>query len=190
MRGTTCRRTCRPCWPALAYQDAGEALLRYSLVDITESRLQVHRLVQTVVRDSLPNDESWPKAALSLLRHSLHIDYDDPRTASTAVPLVPHALTVVEYAEQNETELEAASWLLDRLATGAQCRGSLVSARDLMQRAALAHDWWTPEIGFRRRVWFGVLLRIRQVFGIRVSDEFALSCRRFRCTGRRFVWLG
>ena len=53
---------------------------------------------------------------------------------------------------------------------------------------ALAQDWWTPEIRFRRRVWFGVVLRIRQAFCSRESDEFSLSCRRFRCTRRRCFW--
>ncbi len=130
----------------LAYQEARAALLRYSLLEISAERLQVHRLVQTVVRDSDPGDESWPKAALRLVRHSLQIDFDDPRTADTAVPLTAHALTVVGYAERNETELEAASWLLDRLATGAQCRGALASARDLMQRAiALAEKAYEPD---------------------------------------------
>ena len=55
-------------------------------------------------------------------------------------------------------------------------------------RIALAQDWWTPEIRFRRRVWFGVVLRIRQAFCSRESDEFSLSCRRFRCTRRRCFW--
>jgi integrase len=66
---------------------------------------------------------------------------------------------------------------------------SVGQAQDHLQRTAIAHDWWTPEIRFRRRVWFGVVLRIRQGSCIRASDEFSLSCRRFRCTGRRWFWL-
>jgi hypothetical protein len=59
---------------------------------------------------------------------------------------VPHALTVAEYAERNETELEAASWLLNSLATGAQCCGASISARDLMQRAiAIAEKVYGPD---------------------------------------------
>lgn len=50
---------------------------------------------------------------------------------------------------------------------------------------AIAHLEWTPELVFRRLVLLDAVLRIRQVFCIRGSDEFSLNCRTFRCTGRR-----
>lgn len=41
----------------LAVDDAMAALRRYSLLDVVENRLTIHRLVQAVVRDHVPQEQ-------------------------------------------------------------------------------------------------------------------------------------
>ena len=93
--------------------DALAALLSYSLIDKSDSFLSVHRLLQTVVRDSL--DEEWLKVSLALLGKAFKFDMNEFETWEVSVPLAPHVKQVIEHA--GEMKEEDLAWLYFSLAS-------------------------------------------------------------------------
>jgi tetratricopeptide (TPR) repeat protein len=81
--------------------DALGALRRYSLVEATAEALSMHRLVQTVARDSLAGRarRTWARAALRLVCESFPYHSQDEPTWPAAQPVLPHALAALEHAE-------------------------------------------------------------------------------------------
>ncbi len=75
----------------LVFADALAALARYSLATPTGDTFTVHRLVQTVTRDRLPDNESdtWAATAISLLDAAFPYDSDDPSTWAPTTRLLP-----------------------------------------------------------------------------------------------------
>ena len=85
----------------LACDDALAALRRYSLVEVREEALSVHRLVQAVARDRLAEDarRTWAEAAVRLVNGAFPFDSDDVRTWPECARLLPHALAAARHAE-------------------------------------------------------------------------------------------
>lgn len=100
-------------------QSIVRALTRYSLVEERNGLLNVHRLVQAVVRDHLLSDEQrlWLSAALKLtgVNGSFIFDYTSPKTWRQCTIILPHALSVVDHAEQISLDPEAVSELLYKI---------------------------------------------------------------------------
>jgi tetratricopeptide (TPR) repeat protein len=121
----------------LALDDAVAALRRYSLVDAQEEGLGVHRLVQAVVRERLPDDErrAWAERAVWLVNQVFPSDIDDPGVWSTCKRWLPHALAVSEHAAAARVAEETVEQLCHRAAKYNRMSGALVEARQLYQRA-------------------------------------------------------
>jgi tetratricopeptide (TPR) repeat protein len=112
------------------------ALLRYSLVAVEgsgkERVLSVHRLLQEVTRERLPEDEKsrWITAALQIVDQAFPDNGFDVRAWPTCGQLAPHAVAVLHYAEPRET-----ARLLNHLAGYAFGRADYPTAEPLFQRA-------------------------------------------------------
>lgn len=106
------------------------ALRGYSLIDRNGDRLDVHRLVQWVVRESLETDgrERWLGSAIRLLRRTFPDDVDDPARWRLCARLLPHVQATFEAATDEALEPGAMSWLLDRMATYLRQRAELKMA--------------------------------------------------------------
>ena len=64
----------------VAFNDALAVLRRYSLMEVADEALAVHRLVQAVVRDRLtrkPGKEQWAGAAVEMVRRRFPQEYRD-----------------------------------------------------------------------------------------------------------------
>jgi hypothetical protein len=113
------------------------ALRRYSLIKTANEGLVVHRLVQTVVRNTLSPDQRrhWAGNALRLLLAAFPSDVGDPATWPVAQRLLPHALQAAEFNEVFDTDPQSVALLLQRLAEYLEWRGQYWRARDLLERA-------------------------------------------------------
>ncbi len=107
----------------LLFDDAVAALRRYSLIDVSDESLSVHRLVQAVVRDRLGEGERkrWAETAVRLLSAVFPFDSDDVRTWHLCSRLLPHALAAAAHAEAREVAPEETSLILNQ--TGMYLRG-------------------------------------------------------------------
>jgi tetratricopeptide (TPR) repeat protein/transcriptional regulator with XRE-family HTH domain len=114
------------------------ALLRYSLIDRQGDRLQVHRLVQAVVRESLAPEEGkeWLGAVIRVLSAAFP---EEPEHHSESWPLcgrlVAHVQTVNALAGEQAVELAELSSLLARLGGYLRFRAEFSSARQAYERA-------------------------------------------------------
>jgi tetratricopeptide (TPR) repeat protein len=131
---------------ALAYNQTVSALGRYSLVAVTADTLTVHRLVQTVVRASLPPEgqEQWAGAAVQLITAAF------PRSAGVAswplcALLLPHVLAAADHAETLHVEAEAAALLRNEAAFYLWNRGQYQQAGTLLEQALAARQRLGPE---------------------------------------------
>ena len=120
-----------------ALDDAVAALRRYSLIDVQEEGLGVHRLVQAVVRERLPEDErqAWAERAVWLVNQVFPTDLDDPGVWSTCKRWLPHVLVVSERAAEVGLADETMAQLFTRAAKYNRMSGALTEARQLYQRA-------------------------------------------------------
>ncbi len=112
-------------------------LRRYAILDRQGDELRVHRLVQAVVRESLPNDlrQQWTGAAVRVVSAAFPVEAEDPQLWQACAHLLPHAQIATDQAEELMQEPRRTSWLLDRVAMYLRARGELLQARRLFERA-------------------------------------------------------
>jgi Tfp pilus assembly protein PilF/nucleoside phosphorylase len=122
----------------LALNTALAALRRYSLMEVGEDSLAVHRLVQAVVRDRLDEEEKkeWAGAAVDLLSEEHSGDF---QSQVNMWPwwgrLLPHALAAAGYAEALQVSLPAAGRLLNQAGFYLQIRAEFPESRKVFERA-------------------------------------------------------
>lgn len=125
------------------------ALRRYSLVDRHGDGLRVHRVVQALVRESLPPDEydTWLAGAIRILRpHFPDFIDDHPHLWPLCDRLLPHAYTVETLAGTRTVEPVALAALLQGAAMYLWIRGEYGLAGPILERAlARAERLFGPE---------------------------------------------
>jgi tetratricopeptide (TPR) repeat protein len=99
----------------IGFNDAIAALRRYSLLGSTGDGFSVHRLVQTVMLDSLTEDEkkTWAKTAARLVYGVFPFDINDPKTWEKTSLLLPNALASSKHSEELRVALEETSLLIN-----------------------------------------------------------------------------
>lgn len=126
---------------ALQLDQTLETLQVYSLVRRDSARtLTMHRLVQTVLRDSMSQEgrQQWAKRALCA------IDAAFPAVEHASWPmcerLLPHALLAAQYIETDQIIGEEAGHLLYKTANYLQARARYTEAEPLYQRALIIYE--------------------------------------------------
>ena|GEM_PF-296267 len=121
----------------VAYDDAVAALRRYSLIEADSEALSVHRLVQAVVYDWLPQDArtTWAEAAVRLLDGAFPFDSDDVRTWGECSLLLPHALAAAGHGERLKVAPEATGRLLNQAGLYLKGRAQFAEAKQAFERA-------------------------------------------------------
>ncbi len=164
----------------LARNRALAALKRFSIVERGEDSLSVHRLVQAVVRDRLPDDEkkTWAGAAAELVNAAFPFDSDDVRTWPVCARLLPHARAAAHHAEEHQVGLQAASRLLNQAGLYLQGRAEIREAKALCERALqigeAAYGPDHPKVAIRVNNLGSVLQAQGDLAGARTHFERAL----------------
>jgi tetratricopeptide (TPR) repeat protein len=123
----------------LAFEEAVATLRRYSLIEVSGDTWSVHRLVQAVARDRLPEGDRrrWAKAAVQIV-DSAFPSGDDPqdvRTWLVCARLLPHALVAAGHAEALGLASEATGRLLNQTGLYLWGRAEFAGAKAALQRA-------------------------------------------------------
>ncbi len=123
----------------LLFDEAVAALRRYSLVEVRDDALSVHRLVQAVARGRLRKRarEAWAEAAVRMVDDAFPSgdDPSDVRTWPQCARLLPHALAAAGQAEALGVAPEATGRLLNQAGVYLYGRAEFLAARDAFQRA-------------------------------------------------------
>lgn len=128
----------------LYVDEALAALARYSLVDLHRAHageiltISTHRLVQEVTRLATKGNDPCA-TAIRLLRRTFPVDPIDHATWPLCQVLEPHVIVATAHADRLDTELTAASWLLDRSGTYLLFSGDPLSAPASHERAVDLH---------------------------------------------------
>jgi tetratricopeptide (TPR) repeat protein len=121
----------------LQWDEAVRALRKYSLVEVQDGALSVHRLVQAVVRDRLDEEgrKKWADAAVEVVNSGFPFDSDDVRTWPKNARVLPHALASADHAEKLQVGLRACGRLLNQVGSYLKGRAELSGARHALERA-------------------------------------------------------
>jgi tetratricopeptide (TPR) repeat protein len=166
----------------VAFNDALAALRRYSLMEVGDEALAVHRLVQAVVRDRLnkKGKEQWAGAAVNMINKTF------PGKVLSAVEnwpwcgrLLPHALTATGHAHDLGLTLEAAGRLLNQVGLYLGVRAEFGEARKAFERALrigeAAYGPDHPKVAIRVNNLGGVLLDLGDLAGAKTHYERAMA---------------
>jgi tetratricopeptide (TPR) repeat protein len=170
----------------LAMNRAIRVLRRYSLIDVSDESLSVHRLVQAVVRDRLGEDEEkrWAETAVRLLSAVFPLESDDVRTWHRCSRLLPHAMAAAAHAEAREAAPEETSLILNQTGLYLLGRAEFVEAKAHLERAlTLAEKVYGrdhPVVAIRVNNLGGVLRalgdlhRVKECFerALKINEEF------------------
>ncbi|MBA3267847.1 MAG: tetratricopeptide repeat protein, partial [Acidimicrobiia bacterium] len=100
--------------------------------------IAVNPSVQAAVRTRLAGGcRSWSAGVVRLVEQAFPLDSDDRATWDRCAALLPHALAVADHEGASESEPQATSRVLDRVAVYQQSRAQLDEARRLLERAVV-----------------------------------------------------
>jgi hypothetical protein len=119
----------------LAFTDLTRLIRRGSLARVEGGSLQLHRLLQAILRN-LPCEHAMPTVAVRLLAAAIPGDPgDNPSTWPTWRQLLPHVLAATDAGRRLAGAEDDISWLLDRAGLYLQTRGESGLAKPLHERA-------------------------------------------------------
>jgi tetratricopeptide (TPR) repeat protein len=121
----------------LAFDEALAALRRYSLVEVRDDALSVHRLVQAVARDRLQEkaQRMWAEAAVRLVNRAFPFKQDNLQTWPRSARLLPHAFAAAEHAEALEVASETTARLLNETGVYLRGRAEFAESKAVRERA-------------------------------------------------------
>ncbi len=122
----------------LDWQESQRAFRRYGLVEVTETWLLVHRLVQAVTQDRIAAKDRlvWVKAAVQTVDASFPQKVlSTPENWAKCERLLPHALSVAAHAEVLDVDVGTTPRLLNQTGIYFHARGQYRRAQGLVERS-------------------------------------------------------
>ena len=113
------------------------ALQKYSLAEVKNDLLSLHRLVQTVIRETMPDDEKkqFAATAVNVMRGLVPFEAEDVRTWDVMRLLYAHALTAAEWGERLEVELANVVGIYNQLGAYNYGRIAFTESQRLYEKA-------------------------------------------------------
>jgi len=167
----------------VAMNEALAVLRRYSLMEVADDALAVHRLVQAVVRDRLnkKGKEQWGAAAVEIVDSAFPGGNFDakPETWPWCARLLPQAVAAAGHAEVLQLILPAAGHLLNQAGFYLRIRAEFAGAKSCYERAlAIAEAMHGPnhsEVAIRVNNLGSVLLGLGDLAGAKAHFERTLA---------------
>jgi len=121
----------------LRLDEALMALRKYSLVEVENETLTIHRLVQAVIRHALDDaaTRQWTGVAVHIVNISFPFESDDVRTWPHCAPLLPHASAALSYAEALQFASNETGRLLTQVGNYLYSRAEYAEAKRKLERA-------------------------------------------------------
>ncbi len=120
----------------LAFTELTRLLRRAGLARVEPGSLELHRLLQAILR-SHPNQHDMPTVAIRLLRATVPADdpYDNPPTWPLWRELLPHVLAATDAHHTPDPTRDDIAWLLHHAGSYLLTRGEPAAAQPLLERA-------------------------------------------------------
>ena len=166
----------------LAWNRAVAALRRYSLLEVGEEALSVHRLVQQVVQDRLTGEDrkKWAGVAVRLVNAAFPGEVQSRvENWSICARLLPHALAAAGHGETLNAAPAAAGRLFNQTGMYLMTRAEFAEAKKAVGRAlAIAETAYGPNhptVAIRVNNLGGVLRDLGDLAGAKAHFERALA---------------
>ena len=160
---------------------AFEALRRYSLAEVSSESVSIHRLVQAVTQDRLPQDAKnvTAEAALKLVNETFPAESDDVRTWPICKSLLSHALVVTRHAEDLKLPSPITGRLLNQIGLYLRGRAEFSEAQKIFEKALIidetTHGLLHPTVAIRLNNLGELLETLGDLHSARESYERALT---------------
>ena len=142
-------------------------LHRYSLIDVNEKSLAIHRLVAAVARDRLSDQQhdNWCDVALRMVEGTFSFEGDSTRGWADCAALLPHALAVARHAESANVSPDVVAHLLNTVGMYLHQIARYREARGVLERALAQHQKAFGESSPRRAAIVNNLGRVMRRLG-------------------------
>jgi tetratricopeptide (TPR) repeat protein len=113
------------------------ALRKYSLAEVDNETLTIHRLVQAVIRHTMDDADSkqWAGVAVHVVNASFPQESNDVQTWPICAPLLPHASAALFYAEAVQFASKETARLLNQIGLYLEARAEYPQAKRMHERA-------------------------------------------------------
>ncbi|HST22726.1 MAG TPA: FxSxx-COOH system tetratricopeptide repeat protein [Blastocatellia bacterium] len=163
------------------FDEALIALRKYSLVEVEDEKLSIHRLVQAVIRHAMYEEDvkRWTGVAVHLVNASFPEESYDVRTWPLCATLLPHASVALSHAEAIQFTSNKTARLLNQIGLYLYARAEYTQAK-IMHERALAIDEATlssdhPTVAVRLNNLGNVLKAQGDLAGAKALYERALA---------------
>lgn len=165
----------------LLLDEALMALRKYSLVEVDNETLTIHRLVQAVIRYTMDEAafKQWAGVAVHVVNASFPVESNDVRTWPICAPLLPHASTALSHAEAVQFASNETARLFNQVGLYLKNRAEYAEAKRMHERAlaigeaALGSNH--PTVAIRLNNLGGVLRAQGDLSGAKALYERALA---------------
>jgi tetratricopeptide (TPR) repeat protein len=165
----------------LLLDEALMALRKYSLIEVDNETMTIHRLVQAVFRHMIDDSafKQWTGVAVHVVNASIPDESDDVRTWPICAPLLPHASAALSHAEVIRFVSNQTAQLLNQIGIYLFARGENTQAKRMLEKS-LAIDEATfgpnhPNVAIRLNNLGNVLLTQGDFAGAKALLERALT---------------
>ena len=124
------------------WNSALAALRSYSLIEVYEQTISLHRLVQAVIRDRLPqeNAKAWAARAVGMVKGGFPLDSDEQRNSDACSRLLSHALVAARHAHALKVEAATTSTLLNNVGLFLKTQGDYDAAQTCLEGSLTIGD--------------------------------------------------
>lgn len=166
---------------ALLLDEALMALRQFSLIEVANETMTIHRLVQTVIRHAMDEADlkQWAGVAVHIVNVSFPEESYDVRTWPICLPLTPHASVALSHAEVIQFASGEMARLFNQIGVYLHARAEYAQAETMHERAlaideaALGSDH--PHVAIRLNNLGEVLREQGDLAGAKTCLERALA---------------
>jgi tetratricopeptide (TPR) repeat protein len=121
----------------LLLDEALAVLRKYSLVEVEDEKLSIHRLVQAVIRHAMNKKDfkRWTGVAVHVLNASFPHESYDVKTWPVCASLLPHASVALSHAEAIQFTSNGTSRLFNQIGLYLKARAEYAQAKIMLERA-------------------------------------------------------
>jgi len=156
-------------------------LRKYSLIESKGDSISIHRLVQTITRDRLSENEKkkWCATVLRIINNAFPFNIDDIECWDKCARLLPHSIVVTNHAEKMKLYNDFTVRLMNDTASYLKEQAELSEAMNLLQRALKISEACSgndnPQISFIVNNLGEILHDLKDLEGARVNYLRALD---------------
>jgi tetratricopeptide (TPR) repeat protein len=125
----------------LSFNDALAALRQYSLIEVKNEKITIHRLVQAVIRHALDDMafKQWIGVAVQIVDTSFPT-ISNVRTWPICAPLLPHALSALTYVDAIQFSSDQTAGLFNSVGLYLRARAENTEAKRMYERALAINE--------------------------------------------------